>query len=165
MKGKRINTKDLVDKIEKVTKARIAKEDVVSLDHFRDAKKKMDPLVLLVIEDDETMRAVLKRILEQEGYVLKLAADATELSTVLDGTPIDLILLDIGLPWINGLELAQMLKENRDLKSIPLVFVSAKSSESEIQQAFDIGADEFIKKPFDVDKLKSTVRTLLSLKD
>ncbi len=165
MKDRRIHTKDLIEKIEKVTKARIASQDVVSLDQFREASKKLNPKVLLVIEDDETMRAALKRILEQEGYHLKLAADATELSTVLDGEGIDLILMDIGLPWINGLELAQMLKENRDLKKIPLVFVSAKATDAEIAKAFEIGADEFIKKPFDVDKLKKTVSSLLSLKD
>ncbi len=165
MKNKRINTQDLVNKIEKMTKARIAGQDVVPLDQFREAKRKMDPKVILVIEDDETMRLALKRILEIEGYVTKLAADATELSTVLDDHPVDLILMDVGLPWINGFELAQLLKENRDLKKIPLVFVSGNSTEEDMRKAFDLGADDFIKKPFDVDKLKKTVRTLLKLQD
>lgn len=163
MKDKRINTKDLVNKIEKITKARIASQDVVDLDQFREAKKKLDPKVILVIEDDETMRSALKRILESEGYVTKLAADATELSTVLDDHPVDLILLDVGLPWVNGFELAQLLKENKDLKKIPLVFVSGKASEEDMKQAFEIGADDYIKKPFDVDKLKKTVETLLKM--
>lgn len=163
MKDKRINTKDLVSKIEKITKARIASQDVVDLDQFREAKKKLDPKVILVIEDDETMRSAMKRILESEGYVTKLAADATELSTVLDDHPVDLILLDVGLPWVNGFELAQLLKENKDLKKIPLVFVSGKASEEDMKQAFEIGADDYIKKPFDVDKLKKTVETLLKM--
>ncbi|QDK43976.1 response regulator transcription factor [Bdellovibrio sp. SKB1291214] len=163
MKDKRINTKDLVNKIEKITKARIASQDVVDLDQFREAKKKLDPKVILVIEDDETMRSAMKRILESEGYVTKLAADATELSTVLDDHPVDLILLDVGLPWVNGFELAQLLKENKDLKKIPLVFVSGKASEEDMKQAFEIGADDYIKKPFDVDKLKKTVETLLKM--
>ncbi|MEK2689735.1 response regulator [Bdellovibrio sp. GT3] len=163
MKDKRINTKDLVNKIEKITKARIASQDVVDLDQFREAKKKLDPKIILVIEDDETMRSAMKRILESEGYVTKLAADATELSTVLDDHPVDLILLDVGLPWVNGFELAQLLKEHKDLKKIPLVFVSGKASEEDMKKAFELGADDYIKKPFDVDKLKKTVETLLKL--
>ncbi|MEN0058475.1 MAG: response regulator transcription factor [Bdellovibrio sp.] len=163
MKDKRINTKDLIEKIEKMTKARIAGQDVVSLDQFREAKKKLDPKVILVIEDDETMRLALKRILESEGYVTKLAADGTELSTVLDDHPVDLILMDVGLPWINGFELAQLLKEHRDLKKIPLVFISGKTSEEDMKKAFEIGADDYIKKPFDVEKLKKTILTLLRL--
>lgn len=165
MKNKKINTKDLVNKIEKVTKARIASQPVVSLADFREAAKKEDPRVILVIEDDETMRMALKRIFESEGYVTKLAADATALSEVLDDTPIDLILMDVGLPWVNGFELAQLLKENKDLKSIPLVFVSGKASDDDMKRAFEIGADDYVKKPFDVEKLRKTVRTLLKLNE
>ncbi|KYG67034.1 transcriptional regulator PhoB-like protein [Bdellovibrio bacteriovorus] len=163
MKDKRINTKDLISKIEKMTKARIAGQEVVPLDSFREAKKKLDPKVILVIEDDETMRLALKRILESEGYVTKLAADGTELSTALDEHTVDLILMDVGLPWVNGFELAQLLKEHKDLKKIPLVFVSGKASDDDMKKAFEIGADDYIKKPFDVDKLKKTVDTLLKL--
>ncbi len=165
MKNKKINTKDLITKIEKVAKARIASQPVVSLADFRDAAKKEDPRVILVIEDDETMRMALKRIFESEGYITKLAADATALSEVLDDTPIDLILMDVGLPWVNGFELAQLLKENKDLKGIPLVFVSGKASDDDMKQAFEIGADDYIRKPFDVEKLRKTVRTLLKLNE
>jgi two-component system, OmpR family, aerobic respiration control protein ArcA len=166
MKDKKISTKDLVKKIEKITKSRIAGQEVVSLDDFREAQKKLDPKTILVIEDDETMRNAIKRILETEGYILKLAADATELSSLLDDNhPVDLILLDIGLPWINGFELAQLLKEHKDLKKIPLVFVSGKASEEDMKKAFEIGADDYIKKPFDVEKLKKTVSTLLKLNE
>lgn len=163
MKDKRINTKDLINKIEKMTKSRIAGQDVVSLDSFREAKKKLDPKVILIIEDDETMRLAMKRILEADGHVTKLAADATELSTALDDHAVDLILMDVGLPWVNGFELAQLLKEHRDLKKIPLVFVSGKTSDDDMKKAFEIGADDYIKKPFDVEKLKKTVETLLKL--
>jgi two-component system aerobic respiration control protein ArcA len=163
MKDKKINTRDLVNKIEKMTKARIAGQEVVQLDQFREAKRKLDPKVILIIEDDETMRMAMKRILESEGYVTKLAADGTELSTAIDDHHVDLILMDVGLPWVNGFELAQLMKEHKDLKKIPLVFVSGKSSEEDVKKAFEIGADDYIKKPFDVDKLKKTVETLLKI--
>jgi two-component system aerobic respiration control protein ArcA len=163
MKNKKINTRDLVEKIERLTKSKMAEQDVVSLESFRDFKNKVDPYLILVIEDDETMRMGMKRIFESEGYAVRLAADGAELSTVLDDKPIDLIILDVGLPWLNGFELAQLLKEHKDLKSIPLVFVSGKSSEEDLKKAFELGANDYIKKPFDIEKLKKTVRTLLEI--
>ena len=164
MPKKKINATDLIAKIEKITKARMASQEVVALDNFRDLKKKSEHKTILVIEDDETMRAAMKKIFESDGYTVKLAADGTELSKVLDDNSPDLILLDIGLPWLNGFELGTMLKEHRDLKSIPLVFVSGKTSDEDIKQAFEVGADDFIKKPFDIDKLRKTVETLLKIK-
>ncbi len=161
MGNKKISTKDLVHKIEKLTKTRIASQPVVSLDQFRTTSKKFSPKTLLVIEDDESMRSVMQRVFSQEHYILKMAADATELSKVLDDEAVDLILLDIGLPWINGFELAQMMKEDRYLKSIPLVFVSGNASEEDIKKAFSLGANDFIKKPFDIDKLKAVIAQLL----
>lgn len=163
--AKKISTKDLVARIEKLAKARIASQPVVSLDVFREAKKKLEPKTLLVIEDDESMRSAYQRIFSQEGYQLKMAEDATALTQVLDDEPIDIIILDIALPWINGFELAAMLKEHKDLKHLPLVFVSGSQNEDDIKQAFAVGASDYIKKPFDVEKLKKSIRTLLKLQE
>lgn len=163
MSKPRINTKDLVDKIEKITKERMTKESVVDLGSFRELKKKETPRTILVIEDDETMRSALKRIFEADGMNVKTAADGTQLSVVLDDNPIDLIILDIGLPWINGLELAKLLKEHEDLKHIPLIFVSGKTSEFDVKRGFEAGADDYIKKPFEIEHMKKTVHTLLKL--
>lgn len=163
MAKKKINTQDLVSKIEKITRSRMTSGPVVELDSFRDLKKKLDPKVILVIEDDETMRTAMQRIFEADGYIVKLAADGGELSVALDDAPPDLILMDVGLPWMNGFELAQLLKEHKDLKQIPLVFVSGKTSDEDMKQAFAIGADDYIKKPFDIAKLRKTVQTLLKI--
>lgn len=160
---KKVNARDLIDKIERITRERIAKEKVVSLNEFRQVQQKPIPHTLLVIEDDETMRRALKRIFEDDGHRVISAADGTQLSAVLDDTPIDLIILDVGLPWINGFELAQLMKENEDLKHIPLVFVSGRTSEADIRRGFEVGADDFIKKPFDIDKIKKSINTLLAL--
>jgi two-component system aerobic respiration control protein ArcA len=163
MSKPKINTRDLVTRIEKITKERMTKESVVDLGSFRELKKKETPRTILVIEDDETMRNAIKRIFEADGMQVKTAADGTQLSVVLDDNPIDLIILDIGLPWINGLELAKLLKEHEDLKHIPLIFVSGKTSEFDVKRGFEAGADDYIKKPFDIDKIKKTVHTLLKL--
>lgn len=162
--AKKINTEDLVKKIEKITRERIVKENVVDLERYRDLKTSKEPKNLLVIEDDETMRRALSRIFEADGHTVKTAADGTQLSTVLDDQPIDLIILDIGLPWINGFELAKLLKEHDDLKEIPLVFISAKTSELDVKRGFEVGADDYIKKPFNIDQMKKSVDTLLKIK-
>ena len=161
--GKKINTEDLVKKIEKITRERITKENIVDLNQYRELKSFKEPKTLLVIEDDETMRRALARIFEADGHTVKTAADGTQLSTVLDDNPIDLIILDIGLPWINGFELAKLLKEHKDLKQIPLVFISAKTSETDVKRGFEMGADDYIKKPFDIDIMKKSVDTLLKI--
>lgn len=163
MAKKKINATDLIAKIEKLAKSRMASGEVVELNNFRDLKKKIELKTILVIEDDETMRAALKKIFEMDGFVVKLAADGTELSVALDDSSPDLILLDIGLPWLNGFELAQMLKDHKELKKIPLIFVSGKTSDEDVKRAFEIGADDFIKKPFEIEKLKKTVAALLKI--
>jgi two-component system aerobic respiration control protein ArcA len=162
--SRNVSTKKLVEKIEKITKDKITREKVVSLDDYRNLKKRDEPKTILVVDDDETMRHALKRIFEGEGYRVLVAADGTQLSQVLDEGPLELIVLDIGLPWINGFELCKLLKENEELKKIPLVFISAKTSELDVRRGFEVGADDYIKKPFNLDEVKNTVRTLLKLR-
>lgn len=162
---KKIGTTELIQKIEKLAKQRMTSDTVVSLDQFRDLKNRLDPKTLLIIEDDDSMQAALIRMLEPEGYVLRMAKDATELTNLLDDSHIDLILMDIGLPWIDGFELAEMLKQHKNLKEIPLLFVSGQASDEDIKKAFDIGADDFLKKPFEVEKLRKTIQALLKINE
>lgn len=160
--AKKFITSDLINKIGKLTKQRMAEQPIVSLDQFRDAHKKMNPKNILIVEDDETQRLSLKRILEAEGYTALIAADSAELTALLDEEKeIHLILLDIGLPWINGFELAEMMKQHQDLKKLPLVFLSAQAEPEDYDRAREVGAADYIKKPFDIEKLKITVAKLL----
>lgn len=161
--SRKIDTKDLVQKIEKLTKERMAKSEVLSMEDIRKLKEHKISRTLLIIEDDETIRAALKRVFEGEGYKVLAAADGTQLSHVLDDSAVDLIMLDVGLPWINGFELAEMMKSNDDLKDIPLIFLSARTSDTDVKRGFEVGADDYIKKPFDIEKIKRTVNTLIHL--
>jgi two-component system aerobic respiration control protein ArcA len=163
VKRAKINTKDLVQKIEKLTKERMSKSDVVDMNDIRRLKERKIQRTILIIEDDETIRAALKRMFEGDGYRVLAAVDGTQLSSVLDDAPVDLIVLDVGLPWINGFELAEMMKANHDLKDIPLVFLSARTSEADVKRGFEVGASDYIKKPFDIEKVKRTVNTLIHL--
>ncbi len=160
---KKFSTEDLIKKIERLTKQRMAEQPVVELNQFRDVKNKLNPTNILVIEDDETQRTSLKRILEADGYCVKLAADGAELTQILDEDhEIHFIIMDVGLPWINGFELALMIKDHKDLKKIPLIFLSAQSEPEDFDRAREVGADDYIKKPFDIDKLKVRIRELLN---
>jgi two-component system, OmpR family, aerobic respiration control protein ArcA len=161
--SRKIHTKDLITKIEKLTRKRMADEKVLDIRDLRHARGSALPPTILVIEDDETLRLALKRIFEGEGYSVIAASDGTQLSQVLDQHAIDLIVLDVGLPWVNGFELAELMKAHADLKSLPLIFVSGRTGEEDIKRGFAVGADDFIKKPFDVEVVKKTVRTLLAL--
>ena len=161
-KNKKIDTKDFLDKVKKMAKDRMSEGKVVSLDSFRGLEKK-DPHRILIIEDDETMRAALKRIFVADGFEVVTVADGTHLTQVLDDSPIALVILDIGLPWINGFELAQLMKEDQDLRRIPLIFVSGRTSDLDVRKGFELGAVDYIKKPFDVEKIRKTVQTLLKL--
>jgi len=160
---KRINTRSLVQQIERLTRERMMKDQVVDLDEVRRLRLRQARRTILLIEDDDTIRAALVRVLESEGYRVMAAADGSQLSTLLNDTPLDLIMLDIGLPWINGFELAEMMKSHPDLKDLPLIFLSARTSEADVKKGFEVGADDYIKKPFDLDKVKRTVRTLITL--
>ncbi len=163
--AKKFITSDLISKIEKLTKQRMSEQPIVSLDQFRDAHKKMNPKNILIIEDDETQRLSLKRILEAEGYTALLAADSAELTAILDDEKeLHLILMDIGLPWINGFELAEMMKQHPELNKLPLVFLSAQAEQEDFARARDVGASDYIKKPFDIEKLKIVISKLLAEK-
>ncbi|MGH1468829.1 MAG: response regulator [Bdellovibrionales bacterium] len=159
---KKINVQSLVDEIEKITKERVKSEDVVSLSEFRRIKKEnKTPFHILLIDDDDTFRNAMVRFLEREGYKVTASLDGTQLSKVLGADPIDLILLDIGLPWVNGYELAEILKRNDDLKDIPLIFVSGKDSEMDIARGKKVGADDYLTKPFELSVLKERLKELL----
>lgn len=154
----------MIRKIEKLTKQRMSEQPIVELDQFRAAHKKLHPTNILVIEDDETQRHSLKKILEADGYSAKMAADATELSHILDQeNEIHLIVMDVGLPWINGFELAQMIKDHNELRRIPLVFLSGQANPEDIEKARQVDADDYIKKPFDIDFFRARIKELLDL--
>lgn len=142
----------------------MSEQPIVELDQFRAAHKKLHPTNILVIEDDETQRHSLKKILEADGYAPKMAADATELSHILDQeNEIHLIVMDVGLPWINGFELAQMIKDHNELRRIPLIFLSGQANPEDIEKARQVDADDYIKKPFDIDFFRARIKELLDL--
>lgn len=160
---KAISTKRLASEIESIKKRKVLKGKVISLDEYRNLKQKHQLKHLLVVDDDPSTRNVLKRLFEKEGYEVFLASDATELVKLLETESIELILLDINLPWVDGFELCKLLKEHDDLKNVPIIFISGRKSEMDKKLAFQLGAHDYITKPFNIDEITETVRTIMHL--
>lgn len=153
--------KSLRRQIESIKRQKIVNKKVVSLSDFRELRQKIDTRTILVVDDDEIMRSALKRILENEGYKVLMAVDGLELSKVLETTRLDLILLDVNLPWVDGYELCRLIKDHHSLKDVPLVLVSARKSKQDIQQGFDAGCNDYVTKPFDIDYMTGVINRML----
>ena len=116
MPKKRIDSGEIVGKIEQLVKSRMLDNKVVSLEDLnRLRRQKVAEISILVVDDDVSIRASLLRLLTEEGYRVLMAADGLELSKVLETDTPDLIVLDVGLPWINGLELTTLMKSHEQL--------------------------------------------------
>ena len=71
--------------------------------------------------------------------------------------------MDVNLPWVDGYELCRLLKSHHSLSKVPLIFVSARKEEEDVRRGFDAGCNDYITKPFDVDKMTGTISTILSV--
>lgn len=152
--------KTLSRRIESIKRQKIVGKKVVSLSDYRDLQKKVEIRSILVVDDDEIMRNALKRILETEGYKVVLAIDGLELSKVLETSRLDMILLDVNLPWVDGFELCRLIKDHHTLKDVPVILVSARKSKADIQAGFDAGCNDYVTKPFDIDYITGVINKL-----
>ena len=113
---------------------------------------------ILVVEDEKTISGLIKAILTANGYETLLARTGSEgLSMVSSNCP-DLVILDLGLPDMDGMDI---LKSLRSWSSLPVVVVSARSHEKDKVAALDMGADDYLTKPFGTDELLARVRTAM----
>lgn len=114
---------------------------------------------VLIIEDDSTMLRGLKDNFEFSGYKVITAKDGEEgLNAALDGKP-DLILLDIMLPKINGYEVCRMIRKEK--LDIPIIMLTAKGEESDIILGLNLGADDYVTKPFSIKELLARATAFL----
>jgi DNA-binding response OmpR family regulator len=112
----------------------------------------------LLVEDDPSLRVLTARALQENGYVVRPAATGPEMWIAFNAEPIDLIILDIMLPGTNGIELCRQLRQKSD---VPIIFISAKGSETDRVIGLEIGADDYLAKPFGTRELMARVRAVL----
>jgi DNA-binding response OmpR family regulator len=123
------------------------------------------PPLVLIADDNEANRDILARRLDAHGYDLLMAADGEEaLSCAREKLP-DLILLDIMMPKMDGLEVCRHLKGDKSLPFIPIILVTARADTKDIVAGLDIGADEYLTKPVDQSALVARVRSILRIKE
>jgi adenylate cyclase len=123
------------------------------------------PPLVLIADDNEANRDILARRLEAHGYDLLMAADGEEaLSYAREKLP-DLILLDIMMPKMDGLEVCRHLKGDKSLPFMPIILVTARADTKDIVAGLDMGADEYLTKPVDQSALVARVRSILRLKE
>src|ERR1700728_1802010 len=114
---------------------------------------------LLVVDDDRGLRDVLRRALTLAGFEVRLSeTGADALSQVAGGVP-DAMVLDVGLPDIDGLEVCRLLR--REGNRVPVLMLTARDTVSDRIDGLDAGADDYLVKPFDIDELKARLRPLL----
>jgi two-component system, OmpR family, response regulator MprA len=114
---------------------------------------------LLVVEDDTGLRDVLRRALSLAGYEVRLTGDGAGALAEVAGSVPDAVVLDVGLPDIDGLEVCRMLR--RDGNRVPVLMLTARDAVSDRIDGLDAGADDYLVKPFDIDELKARLRALL----
>jgi len=113
---------------------------------------------LLVVEDDDRIRGAVVRALRERGHVLSSAAAGLEgLRLAVDGAP-DLVLLDLGLPDLDGVEVLRML---RAVSAVPVIVTTARDDDASVVRALDAGADDYVVKPFAAAQLDARIRAVL----
>ncbi|MEA5571813.1 hybrid sensor histidine kinase/response regulator [Calothrix sp. UHCC 0171] len=118
---------------------------------------------ILVVDDSPDNVFLIRTILEEEGYVVSTAENgATALAKIAESS-FDLVLLDLMMPGMDGYEVTRRVRENKELRFMPILLITAHDSPN-VAQGLDLGADDFIRKPVTVDELMARVRSLLRLK-
>lgn len=120
----------------------------------------MNDYRILVVDDEEDLCEILKFNLEMEGYTVDTANSAEE-ALKLDLPQYNLLLLDVMMGEISGFKMASMLKKNKDTASIPIIFITAKDTENDTITGFNLGADDYISKPFSLREVIMRVKAVL----
>ena len=116
---------------------------------------------VLVVEDEEDIMEVIRFNLEKEGYEVHQALSGEKALQVIENNLPSLVLLDLMLPGINGLDLCRIFKQNDRTKAIPVIMLTAKSEDADIVAGLEMGAEDYITKPFSPRVLLARVRTIL----
>lgn len=125
--------------------------------------KRLETHRALVVEDNEHVAYMLKFILERAGYDVLVAAHGEDARTAIrDHDDIDVVVLDLMLPYVSGFQLITEMRADPDWQHVPILVLSAKILEEDIVRAFDLGANDYVTKPFRPGELLARLRHLVS---
>jgi CheY-like chemotaxis protein len=117
---------------------------------------------ILIAEDERDIRDLVAFTLRFAGHEVSAAANGEEAVELATKVNPDLILMDVRMPRMTGYEACKVMKANPELKDIPVVFLTARGQETEIQQGLEAGAEEYLLKPFAPDQLTTRVKAILA---
>jgi DNA-binding response OmpR family regulator len=121
----------------------------------------MSDKVVAIVDDEEDIVNLVSHHLKREGYKVKEFQNGRDFLLFLESIVPDLVILDIMLPGIDGLEICRMLKNRSRTSSIPIIMLTAKASEADVVVGLEIGADDYIVKPFSPREMVARVKSLL----
>ncbi len=121
----------------------------------------MSKELIYVVDDEENIRELIEYNLKKAGYIVKSFADGESFLEVLQDNMPDLVCLDIMLPDYDGLDLCKKIRTSKRLKSLPIILLTAKTTEFDTIIGLESGADDYIGKPFSVNELIARIRSLL----
>jgi DNA-binding response OmpR family regulator len=116
---------------------------------------------ILVADDEEDLRELVSYRLSRSGYEVVEAVDGQEAFELATERTPDLMVLDVMMPRLDGYELTRRVREQDSLRSVPVILLTARSQESDVSRGFDVGVDDYLKKPFNPDELVARVRAVL----
>ena len=116
-------------------------------------------LISLVVDDDKNTRLLLKAVLESEGYTVYAAQNGEDALTVMDQQHIDLVVLDVMMPKMDGYEFTKILREAQN--NLPILMVSAKQLPADKKKGFLVGTDDYMTKPIDEEEMLLRIKALL----
>ena len=114
---------------------------------------------ILIVDDDKNTRILMQAVLEAENYVVSMASNGEEALSIIDSQHIDLVILDIMMPKMNGYELTQILRDAQN--DIPILMVSAKQLPADRKKGFLVGTDDYMTKPVDEEEMLLRIKALL----
>ena len=122
-------------------------------------------LRVLVVDDARDVRNLVAAHLKRGGHQVLLAADATQALDIVDQEQIDLAIVDIMMPGMNGYELTEKLRERPATEELPIIVLTARAGGADRAHAFRVGADSYIQKPFELQRLTDEIASVMMLAD
>jgi len=119
---------------------------------------------VLIVDDIPMNIQVAMNILKNEGYKMLFAQSGQKAFEIIKENNVDLILLDVMMPELNGFEVCEILQKDKNSKDIPIIFLSGKDSSSDIEKAYEVGGADYVVKPFINIELIKKVNTHITLK-
>jgi DNA-binding response OmpR family regulator len=117
--------------------------------------------VVLAADDDEDILELITFRLERSGYTVIQAHDGEEAWNLAQARPPDLAVLDVMMPKLDGFELTRRLRAHEPTSRMPIILLTARAQDTDVQQGFDAGADDYLRKPFSPQELRARVQAIL----